>query len=51
MRDRLPALLAAYVTPPRPPALVRERILQVDVLGGRSIGGSCVLTPLAVPGC
>ncbi|MCT2587918.1 MBL fold metallo-hydrolase [Actinophytocola gossypii] len=42
--DWLPALLAAYVTPPRPPAQVRERVLQVAVLGGgRAIGGSCVL--------
>jgi uncharacterized protein len=40
----LPALFAAYVTPPRLPAQVRERVLQVAVLGGgRSIGGSCVL--------
>ncbi|GAA2818657.1 MBL fold metallo-hydrolase [Crossiella cryophila] len=40
----LPALLRAFITPPRPVAQVRGRELRVEVLGGGTeIGGSCVL--------
>ncbi|MGR6966997.1 MBL fold metallo-hydrolase [Geodermatophilus sp. URMC 61] len=40
----LPRLLEAFVRPPQPVAVVHERQLRVDVLGGGAeVGGSCVL--------
>lgn len=40
----LPALLEAFVRPPQPVAVMAERELRVDVLGGGTeVGGSCVL--------
>ncbi|MGY1635418.1 MBL fold metallo-hydrolase [Geodermatophilus sp. SYSU D00742] len=40
----LPKLLEAFVRPPQPVAVVHERELRVDVLGGGvEVGGSCVL--------